>query len=197
MPFIQINNEFPGIEGLLFNYPATGKAICSLIQQVLRGPSGLSTAEREMIAAHTSYLNRCEYCTNTHTEIVSVLSKDDGETMSCVVNGMDTASVSPKMKALLQIAAKVQESGLQVMESDINNARTLGASDKDIHDTVLVASMFCFINRYVDGLRTERFAKKEDYKLPAKQLARFGYRYPNFIVKFLMKRMLKKIKHSD
>ena len=78
MPFIQINNEFPGIEGLLFNYPATGKAICSLIQQVLRGPSGLSTAEREMIAAHTSYLNRCEYCTNTHTEIVSVLSKDDG-----------------------------------------------------------------------------------------------------------------------
>jgi len=193
MPFIQLNNQFPGIEGLLLNKPATGKAICGFVHQALRGKSSLSTAEREMIAAYTSYLNHCEYCQNIHTEIASALLKDNGDAMSCVIGNIGEASLSSKMKSLLQLAAKVQQGGMNVTEQDINNARIHGASDRDLHDTVMVAAMFCFINRYVDGLRTDRFVDKEDYQQPAKQLARFGYHYPNFIAKFFMKKMLKKL----
>jgi len=196
MPFIQINNEFPGIEGLLINKPSIGKAICGLVQQALRGSSSLSAEEREVIAAYTSSLNECDYCQDIHSEIASVLLKDNGNTMACVIKTIQEAPLSPKMKALLGIAAKVQQGGMNVTQQDIENARSFGANDNDIHDTVLVASMFCFINRYVDGLHTERFAAKEDYKAPAKQLARFGYHYPNFIAKFFMKKMLKKIKAS-
>ncbi len=193
MPFIQLNNQFPGIEGLLLNKPATGKAICGFVQQALRGKSSLSTAEREMIAAYTSYLNHCEYCQNIHTEIASALLKDNGDAMSCMIGNIGEASLSSKMKSLLQLAAKVQQGGMNVTEQDINNARIHGANDSDIHDAVMVAAMFCFINRYVDGLRTDRFVDKEDYQQPAKQLARFGYHYPNFIAKFFMKKMLKKL----
>src|SRR5215204_5456088 len=114
MSFILLNNDFPGIEGLLFNKPSTGKAICKLVNQVLRKKSALSPAERELIAAYTSYLNQCEYCNNIHSEITSALLKDDGNVMSCVIKNIATAPISEKMKSLLQIAAKVQKGGLFV-----------------------------------------------------------------------------------
>ncbi len=194
MPFININNEFPGIEGLLFNKPSSGKAICRFIHHVLRGSSSLSPAEREIIAAYVSHLNKCEYCSNAHREVVNVLLDDEGKVMSCVTGNIGAAPLSGKIKALLQIAAKVQKGGMYVNESDIENARREGADDNNIHDAVLVASMFCFINRYVDGLRTKVPPDKEDYKLPAKYLARLGYRYPNFIAKYFMNRMFRKQK---
>jgi len=196
MSFIQLNNEFPGIEGLLFNKPSTGKAICRFINQVLRKGSGLTPAEKELIAAYTSYLNQCEYCSSMHAEITSALSNDDGNLVSCVIQNVTTAPVSEKMRALLQIAAKVQKGGLFVTAADVDNARLHGADDNDIHDAILVSSMFCFINRYVDGLRTDRLVGKEDYQVPAKQLARFGYSYPNIIVKHFMKKMVGKLKKA-
>jgi uncharacterized peroxidase-related enzyme len=194
MAFVQLNNEFPGIEGLLLNKPSTGKAICRFVQQVLRGSSSLTFAEREIIAAYVSHLNNCMYCSNTHTEVANALLNDEGNTMACVNSNMYAASLSSKMKALLQIAAKVQQGGMYVGETDIENARKHGAKDNDIHNAVLVAAMFCFVNRYVDGLRTEAPPDKNDYKLPAKYLARSGYHYPNFIGKYFMKRMFQKQK---
>ena len=194
MSFIQLNNGFPGIEGLLFYKPSTGRAICNLVNQVLRKDSGLTVAEREMIAGYTSYLNECQYCSNVHSEVASALFDDGGNTMSCVLQNITTSPISDKMKALLKLAAKVQKGGLFVTQADIDNARELGANDNDIHETVLVSSVFCFINRYVDGLRTDRLLGREDYQKPAKQLARFGYSYPNFIVKYFMKRMLGKLR---
>jgi hypothetical protein len=54
----------------------------------------------------------------------------------------------------LGIAGKVQKGGKQVTESDVAAARKEGATDKEIHDTVLIAASFCMFNRYVDGLGT-------------------------------------------
>jgi alkylhydroperoxidase family enzyme len=64
------------------------------------------------------------------------------------------ADVSPKLKALLNIAGKVQEGGKRVTAEDVAAARVQGATDREIHDTVLIAAMFCMCNRYVDGLGT-------------------------------------------
>jgi uncharacterized peroxidase-related enzyme len=194
MSFIKLNNDFPGIEGLLLNKPPIGKAICGLVNRVLRKRSSLTAGERELIAAYTSYLNQCDYCSNVHSEVTSALLKDDGTTMSCVIKNVLTAPVSDKMKSLLQIAGKVQKGGLYVTGADIKNARQHGADDNDIHDAILVSAMFCFINRYVDGLRTDRLLGKTDYQQPAKQLARFGYSYPNFIARYFMKKMVDKLK---
>jgi hypothetical protein len=40
------------------------------------------------------------------------------------------------------------------LEFNFNLARAQGASDTEIHDTVLIAAAFCMFNRYVDGLDT-------------------------------------------
>jgi alkylhydroperoxidase family enzyme len=79
------------------------------------------------------------------------------------------------MKALLNIADKVRISGREVSEADIAAAREQGASDMDIHDTVLIAAMFCMFNRYVDGLAATTPDDPAFYNLVGEQRAREGY----------------------
>jgi hypothetical protein len=85
------------------------------------------------------------------------------------------AAISEKLKALLRVAGKVQQSGKAVTADDIENAKANGAADKDIHDTVLIAAAFCMFNRYVDGLATYAPTDMSSYPLRAKQIVEKGY----------------------
>jgi uncharacterized peroxidase-related enzyme len=192
MSYIKLSNNFPGMAGLLYHRPDIGKAISSLAQAALRGPSSLTPGERELIAAHVSNLNHCAFCRHGHAATAAELLQDDGTAVACVLNGrVDDQQLKPKMKALLQIATRVRESGRAVAPEDIERARAAGASDDDIHDTVLVAALFCFVNRYVDGLNTYTPTDQAYYREAAKFMARRGYPRPNFIGRFFLKRMLK------
>ncbi len=82
------------------------------------------------------------------------------------------------MKALLNIAGKVQQSGKLVTHEDIAEARKHGAGDRDIHDTVLIAATFSLFNRYVDGLATLTPTDQKDYEPMGKRLATVGYVSP-------------------
>jgi hypothetical protein len=105
----------------------------------------------------------------------------------------EMAPVSEKMKALLKIAACVQKSGKEVKPGHIEAARHAGASDEDIHDTVLIAAAFCMYNRYVDGLGTRLPAGMEEYIPMGKRLATTGYTYPPlFLRKFVIRIMNRK-----
>ncbi len=193
MAYIKLNNALPGIVGLIFHKRETGKALSSLAQAVLRGPSPLSVMERELIASYVSSLNGCEFCYQSHSAIVNVLCDDGGKLMTSVINGSEEADISQKMKALLIIASEVQKNGKNVMPGDIQNARSAGATDEDIHDTVAVAAAFCFFNRYVDGLSTAALKDPADYVKPARSLIRFGYAYPGFIGRWMMKKMFRRL----
>ncbi len=85
------------------------------------------------------------------------------------------APISEKLKALLRIAEKAQKSGKQVTPENVDQARRLGASDQEIHDTVLIAAAFCMYNRYVDGLGSWAPADPEVYKQRAAAVAEGGY----------------------
>jgi hypothetical protein len=86
-----------------------------------------------------------------------------------------STSLSGKMKALLNIAGKVQQGGKQVRPADVEQARREGASDKEIHDTVLIALAFCMFNRYVDGLGTWQPRDPEIYREIGQQTSKLGY----------------------
>ncbi len=192
MAYIQIKDNLPGIVGLLFSKPSTGKAVSSLAQAILRGPSPLTIMERELIASYVSSLNGCRFCYQSHSAVVDEIAGQLDYTASAIDN-RDGSSLSEKMKALLRIAGKVQKNGKDVLPEDIDEAVRAGATDADIHDTVIVAAAFCFFNRYVDGLHTEPLKQQQDYVKPARSLVRFGYLYPNFIGRFFMKRMFRKL----
>jgi len=192
MTYIKTGVNQPGIVELLFYKGPTGKALSNLAQTLLHGPSGLKPAERELIASYVSNLNDCEFCHDSHSASANAHLDEDGETVRCMVTNLATAPISDKLKALLQLAEKVQQSGKAVKEEDIKKAKKMGASDEDIHDTVLIAAAFCMYNRYVDGLGTSP-AKPDEYPDMGKRLAKIGYKYPPlFLRKLIIKKMNKK-----
>jgi uncharacterized peroxidase-related enzyme len=196
MTYIKTGIQQPGIVELLFYKGPTGKALSNLAQTLLQGPSGLTPGERELIAAYVSALNHCEFCHESHSASANAHLMDNGQTIRMIKTDMNTAPVSDKMKALLKIAGLVQKSGRDVKPEDIDLARLAGATDEDIHDTVLVAAAFCMYNRYVDGLGTNLPGNKTDYIPMGQRLASKGYKYPPLFLRKLVIRMMSKNGHS-
>jgi uncharacterized peroxidase-related enzyme len=192
MTYIKTGIDQPGIVELLFYKGPTGKALSNLAETLLRGPSDLTSGERELIASYVSNLNNCEFCHESHSAAANAHFADEGKTVSCVKTDLDNAPISEKMKELLKIAGKVQKSGREVKGHDVQLAKISGASDQDIHDAVLIAAAFCMFNRYVDGLGTNLPQSKDEYPEMGKRLARKGYGYPPlFLRKYVIKMMNK------
>jgi uncharacterized peroxidase-related enzyme len=178
MAYIAVPEGVPGIRSLVMFRPETGKHLYELAQVLLRGDSPLSQADRELIATHVSSRNTCMFCMSSHAAAARELYGDEREVVDCVINNVDTAPVSAKLKALLNIAGKVQQNGKAVTEADIAAAREQGASDRDIHDTVLIAATFCMFNRYVDGLNSYTPTDPAAYAEMGKRMTTLGYVLP-------------------
>jgi uncharacterized peroxidase-related enzyme len=176
MSHIDLKNNLPGILSLFEYNPETAPALNNLAQVLLRGPSPLKEYERELIASYVSHLNNCNFCFRSHAAATDALFGDDRLT-SDPDSLLHMQELSAKMKSLLIIAARVQKSGLAVTENEVNEAKNAGATDKEIHDTVLIAAAFCMYNRYVDGLCTVSSEHKQDYKEIGEMLAEKGYQY--------------------
>ena len=193
MTYIKTDIPQPGIVELLFYKGPTGKALSSLAQTLLHGPSTLSRGERELIAGYVSRLNDCEFCSESHCASANAHFGDEGKITAFVKSDIMQAPVSEKMKTLLDIAAKVQTGGKAVRPEHIDAARKAGATDEEIHDTVLIAAAFCMYNRDVDGLATNLPEHREDYVDMGKRMAGTGYKYPPlFLRKMVIRSMQKK-----
>ncbi len=175
MPHIPLEEHLPGITGLLEYRKDSAHPIRELTQILLRGPSTLTEAEREMIATIVSFNNACKFCTTAHTAAADKLLGEH-HTIQAIKTDIDTAPISDKMKALLHIARLVQQSGKAVTEESVRRARHAGATDIEIHDTVLIAALFCLYNRYVDGLATRLPETNEYFEGLAERLATIGYK---------------------
>jgi uncharacterized peroxidase-related enzyme len=178
MAYITLPEGLPGIRGLLTFSPETAKPMGELAQTLMRGPSPLTMAEREMVAAFVSSRNHCEYCDRCHTAIAAEHlggSDDDYALLQQVRRDPEGAPISAKMKALLAVAGKVQQDGKLVTAADVERACAEGATDKEIHDVVLIAAAFCMFNRYVDGLGTWQPDDPPFYKEAGRMTAERGY----------------------
>jgi len=174
MSYIPLEQHLPGITGLLEYRKDSAAPIRELTQVLLRGDSTLTEGERELIATIVSSRNECRFCTAAHTAAANVLLEET-VTSDAVKKDIETAPVTEKMKALLHIAALVQQSGKAVTAEAITAAKEAGATDLEIHDTVLIAALFCLYNRYVDGLATMTPVDPAFYEGLGKRLKDHGY----------------------
>jgi uncharacterized peroxidase-related enzyme len=175
MPHIDLPKEYPGIRSLFIYRPETAAPLNAPVQTLLHNPHPtLSPGERELIATYVSSLNSCKYCATVHGAIAKH-HLHNGELVKQVIEDAAHASISNKLKALLKIAAQVQVSGKNVTTVAVEAARKEGATDIEIHDTVLIAAAFCMFNRYVDGLATWAPDDPEVYDRMGKQRAEEGY----------------------
>lgn len=175
MPHIALPEGLPGILGPMAFRPETAKPLNELAETLLRSPGSLTPGERELIATYTSWRNDCHFCHSSHGAAAAHHLGGDEQLVDAVRSDPSSADVSPKLRALLAIAGKVRESGRSVTEADVVAARGQGATDQEIHDTVLIAAAFCMYNRYVDGLATWAPDEREAYRDVGRLLAEEGY----------------------
>jgi uncharacterized peroxidase-related enzyme len=174
MPHIPLDQNLPGITGLLNYRKDTALPIRQLTQILLRGESTLTEGERELIATVTSQGNQCKFCTAAHTAAADALLGEK-ETSDKVKFDPDNAPVSDKMKHLLEIARRVQADARTVSPELVANAKDAGATDMELHDTVLIAALFCLYNKYVDGLASVTPTDPAFYERLASILKSSGY----------------------
>jgi uncharacterized peroxidase-related enzyme len=176
MAHIELNNELPGIRGLMAYRPETEAPLNALAEMLLRNDDNtLSRGERELIGTYVSYLNDCFFCQNVHGAMAGHYLGCNIEQVDQIKQDFKTTDLDNKMKALLSIAGSVQKGGKNVTEQQIQEARNAGATDIEIHDTVLITAAFCMFNRYVDGLATWAPVDRQFYTNRAPQRAQEGY----------------------
>lgn len=175
MPHIALPQDLPGIRSLVAYRTDTGKLLYDLAEALLRSESTLSRADRELIAAYVSAGNECLFCTSSHAAASRHLYGDRADVVDAVIADLDAAPIDEKLRALLVIAGKVQRNGRLVTEEDVADARRQGATDREIHDTVLIAAAFSMYNRYVDGLATLAPTEPEAYAEMGRRMAEQGY----------------------
>src|SRR5437764_1960611 len=155
MAWIDLKNDLPGIRGPMIYRPDTGSILNDLAEALLHDENNsLSRGDREMIAAYVSAENDCYFCQNVHGAMAQHYYKSDMKFIDSIKKDFQAADISDKLKSLLTIAGSVQIGGKHVTKDQIDNAKRNGATDREIHDTVLIAAAFCMFNRYVDGLNT-------------------------------------------
>ena len=175
MPHISLPEGLPGITSGFAFRPETAKPMRELAHVLLHGPNTLSPGERELVATYVSSRNDCYFCQTSHGAAAAAHLDKDWGLVDQVKRDYAQAEISEKLKALLRIAGKVQLGGKQVTAEDVAAAREQGASDQEIHDTVLIAAAFCMYNRYVDGLGTWQPEEPAMYASMGEHLASHGY----------------------
>jgi uncharacterized peroxidase-related enzyme len=176
MAHIDLGNDLPGIRGLMAYRPDTARALNELAEILLRNDNNsLTRGERELIGAYVSNLNDCFFCHNVHGAMAQHYMQCDTQYIDDIKKDFRSTRLSEKMKSLLSIAGSVQKGGRQVTASQIEEAKSAGATDKEIHDTVLIAAAFCMFNRYVDGLATWAPTDRQVYIDRAPRRAEEGY----------------------
>jgi len=175
MAHIKLPEGLPGIRGPMAFRPETAKPLNQLAEVLLRSENSLSRGERELIATYVSSLNDCFFCQNAHGGIAQHYLQCDMNYIDAVKRDFESTNVSDKLKALLSIAASVQKGGKYVRDEQVQKAKSLGATDTEIHDTVLIAAAFCMFNRYVDGLGTSAPQDRNFYVERGPRRATEGY----------------------
>lgn len=175
---ITLNSDEPGIRGLFRFRPQTAEPLNELVEVLLCAPNTLTRGERELIASYVSSLNQCTYCCSSHSAYAAAQLPEGMPLVRQVCTDVSNAPVSPKLRALLDIAAAVQKGGLYVTQELADAARAEGATDTEIHDCVLIAAAFCMFNRYVDGLATIAPEDPALYAAGAQRLITDGYLPP-------------------
>ena len=153
-------------------HPGTSQPLLDLHEAVMRGPSSLSVAERELLAAYVSGLNDCSYCYGVHRVTAATFGVDE-DLLTALLTDVDRADVDHKLRPLLHFVHRLTLTPSRVTPSDAQSVLDAGWDEGALHDAVSVCGLFSLMNRYVDGLGVA--ADSEYLDMSGRRLAEDGY----------------------
>jgi uncharacterized peroxidase-related enzyme len=153
-------------------YPAGVQPLLELHEALLRGPSPLSVAERELIAAYVSGLNDCSYCHGIHTATAEAFGIEPG-VLESALSDLDGAPVPERLKPVLRYVGTLTRTPARITPADAEPVLAAGWSEQALHDAIMVCALFNFMNRMVDGHGIR--ADASYYPLSGRRLHEVGY----------------------
>src|SRR5215212_5043589 len=121
--------------------PQQLRGFIALYDSIMMDDSGLTKAEREMIAVAVSAQNHCFYCLTAHGAVLRVRSKDAVQADTIGAN-YRAADLTPRQRTMLDFAVKITHSSATCEDADIGDLRGHGFSDEDIMDIIQTAAFF-------------------------------------------------------
>lgn len=172
MPFLPSLPQGATLLDLFKAFPQTSTPLLQFHEVLLRGPSPFTEAERELIAAYVSGLNRCRYCRGVHTATAELLGVPLNSVGSAI-DDIETGPVENKIKPVLRYARKLTQQPDSVTQSDADTIFAAGWDETALYHAVAVTALFNFMNRLVEGMGIEL---DPNYVKPASErLAGRGY----------------------
>lgn len=137
------------LEHFFTTFPKGTGPLLAFHDVILRGPSPLSIAQRELIAAYVSALNACEFCFGAHKTMAQAFGIDP-DLIDRLLSDMGTSGVEPAMVPILAYAEKVTRRD-SILPGDARAVLDAGWSEEALSDALMVTALFNFMNRVVDG----------------------------------------------
>ena len=145
------DHKSAGLSEVFVAFPDTSEPLLRYTESVLRGPSPLSVAQRELLAAFVSGLNACGHCYGTHTGVAEAFGAPEG-LLKDLIEDIDASAVEERMKPIMRFARKLTLTPSRMVQSDADAVYRAGWDSKALHDAISVCSLFNFFNRYVSGI---------------------------------------------
>jgi len=153
-------------------YPDTSRPLLGYHEQVMRGPSPFTIAERELIAAYVSGVNACTYCHGVHAATAEAFGVPSG-LLTAALADLDSAPVDDRLRPVLHYVGKLTRTPSRMTEADADAVYAAGWDERAVHDAVLVCALFNFMNRIVEGLGIS--ADEAYFEMSGKRLHTRGY----------------------
>lgn len=172
MTYLHKSHKFQGVADVFLRSPDLYAPLLQFIESVMTGDSSLTTSEREIIAAHVSRLNHCNFCLGVHRSTIRALGAQD-EILDTLENGTEMAGISESLRSIIEFSTKLTRSPERVSGDDISILKEAGLTDQTIEDAINVISLFNYVNRLVDAFGIEGSQPYFDFVGTA--LAKQGY----------------------
>ena len=189
MPFLKHLDDLSDITDITWNDRKRLGPLDKASQEIMRGKSSFTYAQKEIVAAFVSGLNACSFCYGSHAAVANNFGIPR-KTIEVLLEDIDSAPITSNEKPLFQYLKKLTLSPSKLIQDDADKIFHAGWSEQDLQDLILIGCLFNFYNRLLDGHGIK--GNQAIYKFGGAHLHKNGYGVPWFIG--LIKNYIKKIK---
>lgn len=197
MPFFKHLNDLSDITDITWNDRKRLGPLDKASQEIMRGKSNFSHAQKELFAAYVSGLNACSFCYGSHVAVAKNFGISP-KTIEALLEDITTAPIEEQEKALFQYLKKLTLSASKITQQDADAVFEAGWTEEDLQELILIGCLFNFYNRLLDGHGIK--GNKAIYHFGGNHLHKKGYSVPWFIglIKgFIQKSKLKMIQEFE
>jgi uncharacterized peroxidase-related enzyme len=146
MAHLSYTKDFPGIADVFLRDPGLYAPLLQFIEGVMTRPSELTKAEREMLAAHVSRHNGCDFCVGAHRWTLAAM-EIGWAVVEALEAGPDSEEFSPRFREMLRFATRLTEAPGRIGKADIDARTAAGWSEQAVEDAINVIALFNYVNR--------------------------------------------------